>query len=105
MMLMFVAFVYEFVYFCVCAWVVRTCLGLSVGGNACRALTDNAGCSHYETRLVFGNHSGLMTQPEQPKGRIIIFGARGGDDKKLGRLFDTAFILNIKRFIDPQNHA
>ena len=76
-----------------------------MGGNACRALTDNAGCSHYETRLVFGNHSGLMTQPEQPKGRVIIFGARGGDDKKPGRLVDTAFILHtlsiLKRFIDP----
>jgi hypothetical protein len=28
--------------------------------------------------------SGLLTQPEQPKGRIIVIGARGGDDKKPG---------------------
>ena len=33
---------------------------------------------------LFGNTSGLFAQPVAPKGRIIVIGARGGDDKKPG---------------------
>ena len=35
-------------------------------------------------QLLFGNTSGLFAQPVAPKGRIIVIGARGGDDKKPG---------------------
>jgi len=34
--------------------------------------------------MLFGNTTGLLQRPENPKGYIIVLGARGGDDKKTG---------------------
>lgn len=50
----------------------------------CRALDGNVGCSAKHEQLLFGNTTGLLSQPAHPKGRIIVIGARGGDDKKKG---------------------
>ncbi|KAJ1467556.1 hypothetical protein T484DRAFT_1986194, partial [Baffinella frigidus] len=36
-------------------------------------------------QLLFGNPAGLRMQPEEPEGRILVFGARGGDDKSPGQ--------------------
>jgi len=41
-------------------------------------------CSSEDHQLLFGNLTGLRMQPENPKGRIIVFEARGGDDKAPG---------------------
>jgi len=52
--------------------------------SGCRAMNNNMGCTSAEVQLLFGNTSGLFAQPVAPKGRIIVIGARGGDDKKPG---------------------
>uniref|UniRef100_A0A7S0NCN6 DUF6815 domain-containing protein n=1 Tax=Hanusia phi TaxID=3032 RepID=A0A7S0NCN6_9CRYP len=59
--------------------------GLNPNGN-CQAIYGVAGCTADERDLLFGNLTayGLMMQPAEPKGRIIVFGARGGDDKSPG---------------------
>lgn len=41
--------------------------------------------SQSKKQLMFGNMTGLFAQPEQPGGSIVIFGARGGDDKSPGK--------------------
>eukprot|EP00284_Hemiselmis_tepida_P014329 CAMPEP_0174931242 /NCGR_PEP_ID=MMETSP1355-20121228/32888_1 /TAXON_ID=464990 /ORGANISM="Hemiselmis tepida, Strain CCMP443" /LENGTH=286 /DNA_ID=CAMNT_0016177581 /DNA_START=53 /DNA_END=909 /DNA_ORIENTATION=+ len=55
--------------------------------QACSAIHDSGNssfCHHLDDsrrRLIFGDLHGLQPQPEQPAGSIVIFGARGGDDK------------------------
>jgi len=51
--------------------------------DVCRPF-DGA-CSANDHQLMFGNMTGLRMQPLEPKGRIIVFGARGGDDKSPGQ--------------------
>jgi len=58
--------------------------GNATASTSCRALDGNQHCSHEEAHLLFGNTSGLLPQPTAPMGRIIVIGARGGDDKAPG---------------------
>jgi len=58
--------------------------GNATASTSCRALDGNVHCTDKEATLLFGNTSGLLPQPTEPLGRIIVIGARGGDDKSPG---------------------
>jgi len=53
----------------------QTCSVMHGNSSACHSLDER------RLKLIFGDLHGLQPQPEQPAGSIVIFGARGGDDK------------------------